>query len=61
MSNPNKFTERGTITVDARQGQENGRDWVTIAVARQGKLFSSTMMRSSATVCATRWSRLDGR
>jgi signal transduction histidine kinase len=61
MSNANKFTERGTITVDARQGQENGRDWVTIAVARQGKLFSSTMMRSSATVCATRWSRLDGR
>jgi signal transduction histidine kinase len=36
MSNANKFTERGTITVDARQGQENGRDWVAIAVADTG-------------------------
>jgi signal transduction histidine kinase len=36
MSNANKFTERGRITVDARQGQENGRDWVAIAVADTG-------------------------
>ena len=36
MSNANKFTERGTISVDARQGEENGRDWVTIAVADTG-------------------------
>jgi signal transduction histidine kinase len=36
MSNANKFTERGTITIDARQGQENDRDWVTIAVADTG-------------------------
>jgi signal transduction histidine kinase len=36
MSNANKFTERGTITVDARQGRENGRDWVAIAVADTG-------------------------
>jgi signal transduction histidine kinase len=36
MSNANKFTERGTITVSARQGRENGRDWVTIAVADTG-------------------------
>jgi CheY-like chemotaxis protein/nitrogen-specific signal transduction histidine kinase len=36
MSNANKFTERGTITVDARQGQEGGRDWITIAVADTG-------------------------
>jgi len=36
MSNANKFTERGTITVDARQGQETGRDWITIAVADTG-------------------------
>jgi len=36
MSNANKFTERGTITVNARQGQENGRDWITIAVADTG-------------------------
>jgi signal transduction histidine kinase len=46
MSNANKFTERGTITVDARRGQENGRDCVTISVAdtgmtpeQMGKLF----------------------
>ena len=36
MSNANKFTERGTITIDARQGQENGRGWITIAVADTG-------------------------
>jgi signal transduction histidine kinase len=36
MSNANKFTERGTITVDARQGKENGRDYITIAVADTG-------------------------
>jgi two-component system, NtrC family, sensor kinase len=36
MSNANKFTERGTITVDARQGQENGRDYIAIAVADTG-------------------------
>jgi signal transduction histidine kinase len=36
MSNANKFTERGTISVDARQAQDNGRDWVSIAVADTG-------------------------
>jgi signal transduction histidine kinase len=36
MSNANKFTECGTITVDARQTNENGRDWITIAVADTG-------------------------
>jgi GAF domain-containing protein/anti-sigma regulatory factor (Ser/Thr protein kinase) len=36
MSNANKFTERGTISVNARLGQENGRDWVTISVADTG-------------------------
>ena len=36
VSNANKFTEHGTITIDARQGQENDRDWVTIAVADTG-------------------------
>jgi signal transduction histidine kinase len=36
MSNANKFTERGTITVGARQGQENGHDYVTIAIADTG-------------------------
>jgi signal transduction histidine kinase len=60
LSNANKFTERGTITVDARQGQENGRDWVTIAVAdtgigmtpeQMGKLFQEF---SQAEVTTTR-------
>ena len=36
MSNANKFTERGTITVHARHAQENDRDWVIIAVADTG-------------------------
>jgi signal transduction histidine kinase len=36
MSNANKFTERGAISIDARQGQESGRDWITIAVADSG-------------------------
>ena len=36
LSNANKFTDHGTITIDARKGQEEGRDWVTIAVADTG-------------------------
>ena len=31
MSNANKFTEKGTVTIAARQEQENGRDWVTLS------------------------------
>jgi signal transduction histidine kinase len=58
MSNANKFTERGTITVDARQGQKEGRDWVTIAVAdsgigmtaeQMGKLFQEFSQADSST------------
>jgi signal transduction histidine kinase len=58
MSNANKFTDHGTITIDARQGQEDGRDWVTIAVAdtgigmtpeQMGKLFQEFSQASSAT------------
>jgi signal transduction histidine kinase len=58
MSNANKFTERGTIYVDARHRQENGRDWVTIAVAdtgigmtpeQMGKLFQEFSQVSSTT------------
>jgi signal transduction histidine kinase len=58
MSNANKFTERGTITVDARQAQENGCEWVTIAVADTGigmtqeqirKLFQEFSQASSST------------
>jgi signal transduction histidine kinase len=36
MSNANKFTERGTISVEACHSQESGRDWATIAVADTG-------------------------
>src|SRR5262249_30428896 len=36
ISNAYKLNERGTISVDARHGQENGRDWVTDAVADTG-------------------------
>jgi signal transduction histidine kinase len=58
MSNANKFTERGTISVDARHGQQNGRDWITIAVAdtgigmtpeQMGKLFQEFSQASAST------------
>jgi GAF domain-containing protein len=58
MSNANKFTERGTITVDARQRQEDGRDFVTIAVAdtgigmtpeQMGKLFQEFSQADAST------------
>ena len=58
MSNANKFTERGAISIDARQGQEAGCDWITIAVAdtgigmtqeQMGKLFHEFSQASSTT------------
>src|SRR5262245_28806328 len=58
LSNANKFTERGTITVQARQVRENGRDCITIAVAdtgigmtpeQMGKLFQEFSQASSTT------------
>jgi GAF domain-containing protein/anti-sigma regulatory factor (Ser/Thr protein kinase) len=58
MSNANKFTERGTITIDARHGQENGGDWIALAVAdtgigmtpeQMGKLFQEFSQASSST------------
>src|ERR1700730_14530813 len=57
-SNANKFTEKGTITIAAHQAQENGRDWVTFAVAetgigltpeQMGKLCQEFSQASSAT------------
>jgi signal transduction histidine kinase len=37
MSNANKFTENGTVTIAAQQAQRlDGRDWITIAVADTG-------------------------
>jgi signal transduction histidine kinase len=58
MSNANKFTDRGTISIDVQQGQENGCDWITLAVtdtgigmtAEQiGKLFQEFSQASSTT------------
>jgi signal transduction histidine kinase len=57
-SNANKFTEKGTVTIDARQRAENGRDWITVAVtdtgigmtAEQiGKLFQEFSQATSTT------------
>ena len=57
-SNANKFTEKGTITIDANQRQQNGRDWITLAVTdtgigmtaeHMGKLFQEFSEASSAT------------
>jgi signal transduction histidine kinase len=56
-SNANKFTEKGTVTIAAQQGQENGRDWITLAVSdtgigmtpeQMGKLFQEFSQASSA-------------
>jgi signal transduction histidine kinase len=58
MSNANKFTEKGTITISASQKRENGRDWITLAVAdtgigmtagQMGKLFQEFAQASSTT------------
>jgi GAF domain-containing protein len=58
MSNANKFTDHGTITIDARQGQDDSRNWVSIAVTdtgigmtaeQMGKLFQEFSQASSAT------------
>jgi signal transduction histidine kinase len=58
LSNANKFTEHGSITVDARQGVEDGGDWVTIAVVdtgigmtaeQMGKLFQEFSQADSST------------
>jgi signal transduction histidine kinase/putative methionine-R-sulfoxide reductase with GAF domain len=57
-SNANKFTEKGTVTIAAHQGQENGRDWITLAVTdtgigmtpeQMGKLFQEFSQASSTT------------
>jgi two-component system NtrC family sensor kinase len=58
MSNANKFTDHGTISIDARQRQEDGRDSVTIAVAdtgigmteeQMGKLFQEFSQADAST------------
>jgi signal transduction histidine kinase len=56
--NANKFTEKGTITIAARQGEENGRDWITLAVTdtgigmtpeQMGKLFQEFSQADAST------------
>jgi signal transduction histidine kinase len=58
MSNANKFTNKGTIAIHARQQTENGDDWITIGVADTGigmtpeqiaRLFQEFSQASSAT------------
>ena len=58
LSNANKFTDHGTITIDARQGQEDGRDWITFAVTdtgigmtaeQMGKLFQEFSQADAST------------
>src|SRR3984893_3491306 len=58
MINANKFTERGTITIDAHHRQENGGDWITLAVKdtgigmtpeQMGKLFQDFSQADSST------------
>jgi GAF domain-containing protein len=58
ISNANKFTDHGTIRIEACQGQENGCDWITLAVAdtgigmtaeQMGKLFQEFSQASSTT------------
>jgi signal transduction histidine kinase len=58
MSNANKFTEKGIVTIAAHQEQENGRDWITLSVADTGigmtpeqmdKLFQEFSQASSTT------------
>ena len=58
MSNANKFTERGGIAIAARQGQEDGRDWITVVVAdtgigmtpeQMGKLFQEFSQADAST------------
>jgi signal transduction histidine kinase len=58
MSNANKFTEKGTVTVAAHQTQENGRGWITLSVVdtgigmtqeQMGRLFQEFSQASSKT------------
>ncbi len=58
LSNANKFTERGTVTVRAERHRESGRDWLTMAVSdtgigmtpeQMGKLFQDFSQADSST------------
>jgi signal transduction histidine kinase/CheY-like chemotaxis protein len=58
LSNANKFTDHGTITIGARQRRESDRDWFTISVAdtgigmtpeQMGKLFQEFSQADAST------------
>jgi signal transduction histidine kinase len=58
LSNANKFTERGKVTIGAQRTQENGAAWITLAVAdtgigmtpeQMGRLFQEFMQAESST------------
>ena len=58
VSNANKFTDRGTVTIQAQRRQESGRDWITISVSdtgigmtpeQMGKLFQEFSQADSST------------
>jgi adenylate cyclase len=58
VSNANKFTERGTVTIRARRREIDGREWIEIAVADTGigmtpaqmeKLFQEFSQADSST------------
>jgi signal transduction histidine kinase len=57
-SNANKFTEKGTVSITAHQGEEHNRDWITLAVTDTGigmtpeqmdKLFQEFSQATSTT------------
>jgi two-component system, NtrC family, sensor kinase len=58
VSNANKFTSQGTITIAAEQQEENDREWITITVAdtgigmtgeQMGRLFQEFSQADSST------------
>jgi GAF domain-containing protein/CheY-like chemotaxis protein len=58
VSNANKFTSGGTVTITADQDEENGAEWITIAVSdtgigmtaeQMGKLFQEFSQADSST------------
>jgi signal transduction histidine kinase/DNA-binding response OmpR family regulator len=58
LSNANKFTEGGTVTVRAEHREEAGRDWITMAVSdtgigmtpeQMGRLFQDFSQADSST------------
>jgi signal transduction histidine kinase len=44
MSNANKFTERGTIAIEASYDKENDREWISIAVVDTGIGMTAAQM-----------------